>query len=281
MGQMSMSDWREMLEHVRHPQGEVRIAVVGKYIKLQDAYKSIYEALDHAGAARAVRVVVDRVEAEELEAKGPERLAGAGGILVPGGFGTRGIEGKLVAVRFARENGVPFLGICLGMQCAVIEFARNVLGLERANSAEFDPETPDPVIALLDEQKKVTKMGGTMRLGAFPCRLETGSLAHAAYGQDDVSERHRHRYEFNNEYRDSFGKAGVRFSGLSPDGALVEMIELAREAGHPWFVATQAHPEFKSRPVAPHPLFRAFVEAAAIRKGSPHESSAASGPLSG
>ncbi len=267
MGQMRMSEWREMLEHVRHPQGEVGIAVVGKYIKLQDAYKSIYEALAHAGAAclmpgkdrPGVRVVVDRVEAEELEAKGPERLAGADGVLVPGGFGMRGVEGKLVAVRYAREKNVPYLGICLGMQCAVIEFARNVLGLAGANSAEFDPDTPHPVIALLDEQRKVTEMGGTMRLGAFPCHLEEGSRARAAYGNDVAQERHRHRYEFNNDYRERFETAGMRMSGVSPDGALVEVIEL-RE--HPWFVATQAHPEFQSRPIAPHPLFLAFVEAA-------------------
>ena len=265
-GKLRMDDWTEMLERLRNPKGEVPIAVVGKYIKLQDAYKSIYEALDHAGAAHGLRVQIKRVEAEELERNGPGALEDVAGVLVPGGFGTRGIEGKVVAVRWARENKVPFLGICLGMQCAVIEFARNVLGLEGANSAEFDPDTPHPVIALLDEQKKVTKMGGTMRLGAFPCRLETGSLAHAAYGKDEVSERHRHRYEFNSDYRDSFEKAGARFSGLSPDGALVEMIELVPETGHPWFVATQAHPEFKSRPVAPHPLFLAFVEVAVRRK---------------
>jgi CTP synthase len=265
-GKLRMDDWTEMLERLRNPKGEVRIAVVGKYIKLQDAYKSIYEALDHAGAAHGLRVEIRRVEAEELERNGPGALEDVAGVLVPGGFGMRGIEGKVVAVRWARENKVPFLGICLGMQCAVIEFARNVLGLERANSAEFDPDTPHPVIALLDEQRKVTEMGGTMRLGAFPCRLETGSLARAAYGEDKVSERHRHRYEFNNGYRDSFEKAGVYFSGLSPDGALVEMIELTPETGHPWFVATQAHPEFKSQPVAPHPLFLAFTEAAVWKR---------------
>jgi len=269
LGQMRMSDWRQMLARVRNPRGEVRIAVVGKYISLQDAYKSIYEALSHAGAAHSVRVAVDRVEAETLEAEGVGRLDGAHGVLIPGGFGTRGVEGKLLAARFAREKRVPFLGICLGMQCAVIEFGRGVLGLDRANSAEFDPDTPHPVIALLNEQRKVTRMGGTMRLGAFPCRIEPGSLAHAAYGQDQVSERHRHRYEFNNAYRERFEEAGMRFSGLSPDGALVEMIELR---DHPWFVATQAHPEFKSKPIAPHPFFLAFVEAA-IRKAA-----AAGGP---
>jgi len=261
-GLLRMDDWTAMLDRIRNPKGSVRIAVVGKYIELQDAYKSIYEALAHAGAAHAVKVEVERIEAETLEEGGAGRLHGLDGILVPGGFGTRGIEGKLVAARYARETGVPYLGICLGMQCAVIEFARNVLGLEGAHSAEFDADTPHPVIALLDEQKKVTKMGGTMRLGAYPCKLAPGSKAHAAYGKGEVSERHRHRYEFNNDYRERFEAAGFRFSGTSPDGALVEMIELAPETGHPWYVATQAHPEFKSRPADAHPLFKDFVGAA-------------------
>ncbi|MHC5053742.1 MAG: CTP synthase [Planctomycetota bacterium] len=268
-GVLRLDDWTAMLERVRNPKGSVRIAVVGKYIELQDAYKSIYEALAHAGAAHAVKVEVERIEAEDLEKGGPGRLDGLQGILVPGGFGMRGIEGKLVAARHARETGIPYLGICLGMQCAVIEFARNVLGLEGANSSEFDADTPHAVIALLDEQRNVTKMGGTLRLGAFPCRLEPGSKAHAAYGVTQVSERHRHRYEFNNAYRERFEAAGVRFSGTSPDGGLVEMIELAPETDHPWFVATQAHPEFKSRPADAHPLFRAFVGAAIERGGRP------------
>jgi CTP synthase len=268
-GVLRMDDWTAMLERVRNPKGSVRIAVVGKYTELQDAYKSIYEALAHAGAAHAVKVEVERIEAEDLEKGGPGRLDGIDGILVPGGFGMRGIEGKLVAARYARESGVPYLGICLGMQCAVIEFARNVLGLEGANSSEFDAETPHPVIALLDEQREVTKMGGTMRLGAFPCRLAEGSKAHVAYGRAEVSERHRHRYEFNNAYRERFEAAGIRFSGTSPDGVLVEMIELAPETDHPWFVATQAHPEFKSRPADAHPLFRGFVGAAIERSGRP------------
>jgi len=261
-GILRMDDWTEMLDRIRNPKGSVRIAVVGKYIELQDAYKSIYEALAHAGAAHSVKVEIVRIEAETLEEGGAEKLSGLDGILVPGGFGMRGIEGKLVAARYARENGVPYLGICLGMQCAVIEFARNVLGLDGAHSAEFDADTPHPVIALLDEQKKETRMGGTMRLGAYPCRLTPGSKAHAAYGEADVSERHRHRYEFNNDYRERFEAAGFRFSGTSPDGALVEMIELA---DHPWYVATQAHPEFKSRPADAHPLFKGFVGAAVER----------------
>jgi CTP synthase len=255
-----------MLDRIRNPKGSVRIAVVGKYIELQDAYKSIYEALAHAGAAHAVKVEVERIEAEVLERDGTKLLEGIDGILIPGGFGTRGIEGKLVAARHARENGVPYLGICLGMQCAVIEFARNVLGLEGAHSAEFDTDTLHPVIALLDEQKQVTKMGGTMRLGAFPCELKPDSKAHDAYGHFEVSERHRHRYEFNNAFRERFEEAGMCFSGTSPDGSLVEMIELG---DHPWFVATQAHPEFKSRPADAHPLFKGFVGAAIKRKAAP------------
>jgi CTP synthase len=267
-----MADWRAMLGRLRRPAGEVRIAVVGKYIRLQDAYKSIYEALAHAGAevpggeAGGTRVIVDRVEAEAIEKDGPGALSSADGILVPGGFGGRGIEGKIAAARHARERGIPYLGLCLGMQVAAVEFARNILGLAGANSAEFDPETPHPVIALLDSQRQITRLGGTMRLGAFPCRLAPNSLVHAAYGGlAEVRERHRHRYEFNVAYRSAFEKAGMRFSGVSPDGALVEMIELA---GHPWFVASQAHLEFQSRPTAPHPLFRAFVEAAARRRDS-------------
>jgi len=256
-GLLRMDEWSVMLERVRNPQRKVCIAVVGKYIELQDSYKSIYEALHHAGTHFNTRVDVRRIEAENLERDGPGALEGVHGVLVPGGFGMRGIEGKVIGVRWARESRVPFLGICLGMQCAAIDFARNVVGLEGANSAEFDDKTPHPVIALLDEQKQVTDMGGTMRLGAYPCKLEPASHVRGAYGEDRVEERHRHRFEFNNEYRDRFQQAGMRFTGLSPDGSLVEMIELH---GHPWFVATQAHPEFKSRPVRPHPLFRGFVE---------------------
>ena len=256
-GMLRMDDWSAMLDRVRNPQRQVRIAVLGKYIELQDSYKSIYESLHHAGAFFNARVDVRRLEAEDLERDGPGALEGVHGVLVPGGFGMRGIEGKVIGARWARESRIPFLGICLGMQTAVIDFARHVIGLDGANSAEFDEKTPHPVIALLDEQKKVTKMGGTMRLGAYPCALAAHSQVREAYGADQIDERHRHRYEFNNAYREQFEAAGIRFSGLSPDGGLVEMIELP---GHPWFVATQAHPEFKSRPVRPHPLFRGFVE---------------------
>ncbi|MFH0965351.1 MAG: CTP synthase [Planctomycetota bacterium] len=261
-----MAGWRRMLHTLRNPRREATIAVVGKYINLQDSYKSIYEALTHGGIANHVKVNVQRVESEEIERKGVGKLlGGAQGVLVPGGFGQRGIEGKVGAVRWARERGVPFFGICLGMQCATIEFARNVLRLRKANSTEFDAETPDPVIHLMEKQKEVRKMGGTMRLGAYPCRLAPGSRARRAYGQAEISERHRHRYEFNNAYRTRFEEAGMRITGLSPDRELVEIIELV---GHPWFLAVQFHPEFKSKPIQAHPLFREFVRAAVAHKGS-------------
>ncbi|MBN2371670.1 MAG: CTP synthase [Vicinamibacteria bacterium] len=264
-----MADWRAMLGRIRRSSGEVGIAVVGKYIKLQDAYKSVYEALHHAGAEvpggeTGTHVNVERIEAESIEQDGPERLSGVDGILIPGGFGTRGVEGKIAAARFAREQNIPYLGICLGIQIAVIEIARNVLGLAGANSMEFDPDTRHPVIALLDSQKRVTRMGGTMRLGAFPCRLSPNTRVREAYGgAEETRERHRHRYEINNAFRAAFEQAGVRFSGLSPDGDLVEMLELEN---HPWFVASQAHIEFQSRPAAPHPLFKAFVQASIRRR---------------
>jgi CTP synthase len=257
---VDLGDWAGFIDCLAAPQKTVRIAVVGKYIQLQDAYKSIYEALTHAGAHHHAKVEVLRVDSEAIEKNGAEaELAGVTGVLVPGGFGVRGIEGKISAVKWAREKLIPYWGICLGMQCAVIEIARNVLGLEGANSAEFDAETPHPVIALMDEQRKVTEMGGTMRLGSYPCVLTPDSKAASAYGPDQVGERHRHRYEFNNKYRAKFEEAGVKFAGLSPDGQLVEIIELP---DHPWFVAGQFHPEFKSRPLSPHPLFRDFVAAA-------------------
>ncbi len=247
---------------------EVEIAVVGKYIKLRDAYKSIYEALTHAAVANNVTLKVRSVEAQDVEDRSAEALlAGSDGILVPGGFGYRGIEGKIAAVRYARENGIPFLGICLGMQCAVIEFARGVCGLRNANSAEFDENTPEPVIHLMEEQKQILDMGGTMRLGNWTCRIRPGSRAAAAYGLDETHERHRHRYEFNNAYRDVFAAQGMHATGLSPDGHLVEIVELDK---HPWFVACQFHPEFKSRPLAAHPLFRDFIGAAAgLLSGAP------------
>ncbi|MHC4392708.1 MAG: CTP synthase, partial [Planctomycetota bacterium] len=248
------------------PSREVEVALVGKYIELDDAYKSIFEAFTHAGAAHDAKVRIRRVNSADLEAPGGVKLLeGVDGVLVPGGFGERGIEGKIEAVRWARENRVPLFGICLGMQCAVIEFARNVLGLTAANSTEFAPNTPDPVVSLLEEQLGVDAMGGTQRLGAYPCTLVAGSLAQEVYGEDSISERHRHRYEFNNRYREGFEAAGMKFGGLSPDEQLVEMVEIP---GHPFFIASQFHPEFKSRPTRPHPLFSGFV-AAALRSGQP------------
>ena len=258
-----LEDWRELLQRLRNPEHEIGIAVVGKYAEHHDAYKSIYESLDHAGIANRAQVRIGRIRSEDIESEGPERLlAGYDGILVPGGFGERGIEGKVTAIRYARTKGIPFLGICLGMQCAVIEFARNICNLSGAHSTEFDKNTPHPVICLLDEQKTITDKGGTMRLGAQPTKLEQGSAAARAYGTTNISERHRHRYEFNNIYRQQFAANGMRFSGTSPDGALVEVIELP---DHPWFVAVQYHPEFKSKPTAPQPLFASFVDAAVKR----------------
>jgi len=261
-GDLDLSDWTAMLHRLIHPSGgEVTIAVVGKYTSLRDAYKSIYEALTHAGIANDVRVKVTPVEAEEVVEKGAAAvLGGMNGILVPGGFGHRGVEGKVAAVRYARERRIPFLGICLGMQCAVMEFARNVCGMAGANSTEFDPGTAHPVIDLMDGQRKTVNKGGTMRLGAKPCVLAEGSRAHAAYGGLEASERHRHRYEFNNAFRHTFEEAGMRLSGLSPDRGLVEIVEIP---AHPWFVACQFHPEFQSTPLRPHPLFRDFIRAAA------------------
>ena len=258
-----MSHWQEILRKLIAPQHRVRIGAVGKYIGLQDAYKSVYEALSHGGIANDCGVEIVRIEAEEIEKHGPEPLLkDLAGILVPGGFGERGIEGKIRAVQFAREGKVPYLGLCLGMQVACIEFARNVLGLREAHSTEFDPETPHPVIALLDEQRRITRKGGTMRLGAQPCQLKVGTRAAQLYGAFLIHERHRHRYEFNNEYREAFERAGMVFSGLSPDGKLVELIELG---DHPFFMACQYHPEFLSKPHQPHPLFRGFVQAALLR----------------
>ncbi len=258
-----MSHWQEMIRKLIAPKHRVRIGVVGKYIELQDAYKSVYEAISHGGVANDCGVDIQRVDSEDLERDGAEKyLKGLGGVLVPGGFGARGIEGKIEAARYARENSVPYLGLCLGMQVATIEFARHVLNLPKAHSAEFDPRTPDPVIAMLDEQTRVTQMGGTMRLGAQPCQLILGTKAAQLYGAFVVNERHRHRYEFNNAYRERFEKAGFVFSGFTPDGKLVEVIELAR---HPFFVASQCHPEFHSKPHQPHPLFKGFIAAALQR----------------
>jgi CTP synthase len=255
-----LSQWEELVRIVRHPQREVVIGVCGKYTHLRDAYKSLTEALVHGGAANRLGVRIRWVESTEVRQQGAEPLLeGIDGLLVPGGFGQRGIEGMVEAIRYARENQIPFFGICLGMQCATIEFARNVCHLEGANSTEFDPDTPHPVICLLPEQKPDLPKGGTMRLGSYPCRLEPGSRAHAAYGAELIHERHRHRYEFNNHYRDRLEASGLRATGICPENDLVEIVEMAE---HPWYVAVQFHPELKSRPRRPHPLFAAFVRAA-------------------
>jgi CTP synthase len=258
---LDMREWNQMLDTLIRPQnGEVEIAVVGKYISLRDSYKSIYEALTHGAIASGVKLNIRMLESEEIEQVGAEaKLKGVHGVLVPGGFGIRGVEGKIEAIRYARENKIPFFGICLGMQCAVIEFARHVCGLEEANSTELAPGAPHPVISLLDNQRGVTDMGGTMRLGAYPCNLSEGTKSAEAYGLSQIRERHRHRYEFNLGYREILEKGGLVVAGISPDSKLVEVIELR---DHPWFVACQYHPEFKSTPVEPHPLFAAFVKAA-------------------
>jgi CTP synthase len=258
-GEPDMEAWHEMVRTIKAPSHQVRIGVVGKYIGLQDAYKSVYEALSHGGIANDCSVEIVHIDAEEIEVEGNKKLAGLDGILVPGGFGGRGIEGKIKAAQFVRERNVPYLGLCLGMQIACIEFARNVLKLQGANSTEFDEATPYPIIAMMDEQMLITKKGGTMRLGDQACVLADGSKAEALYGRANIKERHRHRYEFNNQYRAHFEQAGMTFSGLTPGGKLVEIIELD---GHAFFLATQAHPEFKSKPHVPHPLFRGFIAAA-------------------
>ncbi|MFO7263306.1 MAG: CTP synthase [Bacillaceae bacterium G1] len=261
-----MTEWRQMVQRMKNLEGEVRIAIVGKYVSLKDAYLSVNEALYHAATFHGKRLEVEWINSEELTPDNvQERLRGVDGILVPGGFGHRGIEGKILAVQYARENQVPFFGICLGMQMACVEFARNVLKWPDANSTEMDPDTPHPVVHFLPEQHADIPIGGTMRLGAYPCRLVPGSLAHQAYQQEEISERHRHRYEFNNEYREVFEKHGLKVTGLSPDGRFVEIIEYTE---HPWFVGTQFHPEFTSRPNRPHPLFREFVRAAIRSRNS-------------
>ncbi|NLI31999.1 MAG: CTP synthase [Deltaproteobacteria bacterium] len=263
-----LDEWEDLVRQLKKPLYEARIAIVGKYIDLVESYKSLNEALVHGGAGNRARVVLDYVDSENVEKEGGETLLeGVDGILVPGGFGQRGVEGKIKAIRYARENKIPFLGICLGLQLATVEFARHVAGLEKAHSMEFDKHTPHPVIFLMREwfdhknnrvvrRSECSDYGGTMRLGSYPCILEPGSLAAEAYQCLEIAERHRHRYEFNNEYREILAKSGLRFTGLSPDRNLVEIIELA---DHPWFLGCQFHPEFKSRPRAPHPLFKAFV----------------------
>lgn len=260
-----LTDWKEMVHALRHPKQEVKIALVGKYVELHDSYISVNEALKHGGIATRSKVDIHWIDSETLEAPDCDLNAVLGnmdGILVPGGFGSRGIEGKIKAVHYARTNGVPYLGICLGMQVAIIEFARNVLGFADANSAEIDPATTHPVIDILPEQKDVQEMGGTMRLGQYPCVLNPESKSFALYQSSMIYERHRHRYEVNNDYRDDLSKNGMLLAGTSPDNHIVEMVELPT---HPWFVAAQFHPEFKSRPNKPHPLFRGFVTAAAER----------------
>jgi len=265
-GNLDLQRWNDLLHRLRNPDHEITIAVVGKYAEHRDAYKSIYESLDHAGIAHRAQVRVQRIHSQAIEREGPERLlAGVDGVLVPGGFGERGIEGKVDAVRFARTRGIPYLGICLGMQCAVAEYARNVIGLAGANSTEFDKDTPHPVICLLDEQKAITDKGGTMRLGAQPAVLVEGSEAARCYETTEISERHRHRYEFNYTYRQQFSANGMEVVGTSPDGKLVEIVEIP---DHPWFVAVQFHPEFKSKPTSPHPLFAGFIGAAVARHSS-------------
>ncbi|MDX8411643.1 MAG: CTP synthase, partial [Mariprofundaceae bacterium] len=265
--QPDLSEWEEICRRFRAPVDEVRIAIVGKYVELADAYKSLNEALLHGGMEHGVRIGFDFVDAEQIERKGVDMLKQSHAVLVPGGFGGRGIEGKIAAIRYARENRVPYLGICLGMQLAVIEFARHVAGLENATSSEFDPQAEEPVIALLTEweqegvrvhRRAGDDLGGTMRLGGYPCKLTADSHTGRAYGHDEIRERHRHRYEFNNTYRQRLEAAGLIVSGTLPDDSLVEIIEAP---DHPWFVACQFHPEFLSRPYAPHPLFAAFVKA--------------------
>ncbi len=254
-----LADWEKMVHKIYSATESVDIAICGKYVHLVDAYKSIIESFIHAGVANDVKVNVKWVDTEKIEQGGAGKyLDGIHGILVPGGFGDRGIEGKIEAVRFARENGIPFLGICLGLQCAVVEFARNVCGLE-AGSSEFDPDVAHPVIDLMLEQRNRSRMGGTMRLGSYPCNLVEGSLAHRLYGVVEIAERHRHRWEVNNAYRDTLEEGGMLISGLSPDGSLVEVVEVA---SHPFFIASQFHPELKSRPQRAHPLFKGLVEAA-------------------
>ena len=256
-----LTEWATMVHRAKHPQGSVEIALVGKYVALHDAYLSVAEALTHGGIENDVKVNIRWVDSETVtDGNTAELLDGADGVLVPGGFGSRGIEGKIAAVRWARESRVPFLGICLGMQMAVVEYARHVCGWADAHSSELDPATTHPVIDLMPDQRGVTAKGGTMRLGAYPCKVVSrGSRTYQAYGAEEISERHRHRYEFNNEYRDALTQAGLELAGLSPDGRLVEIVELP---GHPWFVGVQFHPELKFRPNKAHPLFRAFIAAA-------------------
>src|SRR6266566_613147 len=254
-----LTSWKKFVDCVISPQKRVKIAVVGKYIHLQDAYKSIYESLTHAAASQDCGIDLKLVDAESLQDRVGTQLKDVVGVLIPGGFGERGVEGKIKAACYAREHGIPYLGLCLGMQVATIEFARDVCGIKKANSTEFDPETPDPVISLLEEQQeKIHSKGASMRLGTWPTKIAKGTLAEKIYGQSEVMERHRHRYEFNMKYRERMNEKGVVISGTSPDGTLAELIELR---GHPYFVGCQYHPEFQSKPNKPHPLFKGFIAA--------------------
>ncbi|MFS8540860.1 MAG: CTP synthase, partial [Tissierellales bacterium] len=256
---LDLTEWKSMVEKIKNLKEKVTVALVGKYVELKDAYLSVSEALTHGGIYNDVHVDIKWIHSEDInEENVDDLLCNVDGILVPGGFGSRGIEGKITAIKYARENKIPFFGICLGMQMAVVEFARNVLGLKGAHSAEFDPDTDHPVIDLMPEQRDVEALGGTMRLGVYPCKLKDDSFARKIYGLPLIYERHRHRYEFNNKYREQFENSGMVISGISPDERLVELIELK---DHPWFIATQFHPEFKSRPTKAHPLFKSFIAA--------------------
>ncbi|GAB1538259.1 hypothetical protein NUACC21_09170 [Scytonema sp. NUACC21] len=261
----NLVQWQTLVQKMHSPKHRIEIAIVGKYVQLSDAYLSVVEALRHAAIAMSSELHLRWVNSEKLEIEGYENyLEGVDGIVVPGGFGVRGVDGKIAAIKRARQSHIPFLGLCLGMQCSVIEWARNVAGLKDANSAEFDPHTDNPVINLLPEQQDVIDLGGTMRLGLYPCRILPSSLAYKLYQEEVIYERHRHRYEFNNAYRNLFVDTGYVISGTSPDGRLVEIIELPK---HPFFVACQFHPEFQSRPSTPHPLFKGFIQAAIARSG--------------
>ena len=265
-----LSNWQTLVDRLYRPKNQIEIAIVGKYVRLSDAYLSVVEALRHAAIALSLDLNLKWINSEDIEENGAERyLKTANGVVVPGGFGSRGVDGKIAAVRYAREHQIPFLGLCLGMQCSVIEWARHIAGLKDANSAEFNPNTQNPVINLLPEQHDVVDLGGTMRLGLYPCRLAPNSLAYRLYQQEVIYERHRHRYEFNNAYRNLFLESGFAISGTSPDGRLVEIIELPN---HPFFIATQFHPEFQSRPSTPHSLFKGFIQAT-FNKVKPEDSS--------
>ena len=264
-GQPNLSQWRRLVKTAQNPRVSVNVAVVGKYVNMVDSYKSLHEAIAHGAIANEARVHIDYIDAEELEKGAPARLANAHAIIIPGGFGERGTEGKVRAVRYARENLIPILGICLGLQMMVIEYARNVLGIKRANSREIDPDTPDAVIDFMEGQRDIGQKGATMRLGSYPCVIRSGSLAASMYRRSRITERHRHRLEVNNHYRPALEKAGFKATGTSPDDTLVEIMELPE---HPWFLGCQYHPELKSRPLECHPLFRGLIRAAVARKGA-------------